>query len=229
MKTVSVIGYGEIGRTLVRGIAGMDGWQLGRILTRRSVPDLALHTLDVEEFLAHPAHLIVDAAGPNILRVIGPKALACAPLWSLGAVAMAEPTFRARVTSASRQSGHHLRLFACGMGNMPLSARRMWITMRSPEIKETWTGPLSQAVARWPDRLNTAVAAALNGPGLDATELTMESGDPNAPHEIDLVAEGEGITWHRTIRFDVRADAPHPVAQMLLSELARADRSWQSV
>lgn len=229
MKTVSVIGYGQIGGALVRGIADLDGWQLGQVLTRHLVPDLANHTLDLESFLAHPANLIVDAAGHDVLRAVGPRALACAPVWSVGAVAMAEPAFRARVASASRQSGHHLRLFACGMGNMPLSARRLWITMRGPVIKETWTGPLSHAIARWPDQLNTAVAAALNGPGLDATELTLQSGHPDAPHEIAIVAESDGMTWDRTIRFNLCPDAPHPVARMLLSELARANRSWQSV
>ena len=229
MRTVSVIGYGQIGSALVRGIADLDACQLGRVLTRHPVPRLAAHTTDVDAFLAHPADLIIDAAGPDILRALGPRALACAPVWSVGAVAMAESDFRTQIASVSQQSGHHLRLFACGMANMPLRARAMSITMRGPEIKEAWTGPLSRAVARWPDRLNTAVAAALNGPGLDATVLTMENDGPDAPHEIGITAEADGIAWHRTIRFDMAPDMPHPVARMLLSELARADHAWNGV
>ena len=37
-----------------------------------------------------------------------------------------------------------------------------------------------------------------------------------------------GITWHRRIRFDGAAP-PHPVAQMLLTELGREARGWQGV
>lgn len=229
MKTVSVIGRGEIGGALVRGIADLKAWQVGRVLTRRPVPDLAAQTQDVEVFLAHPADLIIDAAGPEALRVLGPRALARAPVWSVGAVAMAEPAFQRRIAAVSKESGHHLRLFACGMANMPLTARRLQITMRAPEIETSWTGPLSQAVASFPDRLNTAVAAALNGPGLEATTLCMQAAGAEAPHEIEIEAEGDGITWQRAIRFDAASQAQHPVAQMLLNELARADRYWQGV
>ena len=190
MKTVSVIGHGQIGSALVRGVGDLETWQIGRVLTRRVVPGLAAHTTDAQGFLAHPADLIIDTAGPEALRDLGPKALAVAPLWSVGAVAMADADVRARIASVAGASGHALRLFACGMANMPLQARQLHITMRGPEIEAPWTGPLSQAVDRWPDRLNTAVAAALNGPGLEATMLTMESGGPGAPHEIEVEARG---------------------------------------
>lgn len=229
MKTVSVIGHGQIGSALVRGIGDLEMWQIGRVLTRRPLPGLAAHTTDLEAFLAHPADLIIDTAGPDALRDVGPRALFEAPLWSVGAVAMANSGFRVRVASVSKASGHTLRLFACGMANMPLLARKLRITMRGPEIEVPWTGPLSQAINRWPDRLNTAVATALSGPGLQATMLTMESGSPGTPHEIKVAAEGDGIAWQRTIRFDLTADAPHPVAQMLLSELEREGRVWQGV
>lgn len=122
-----------------------------------------------------------------------------------------------------------MRLFACGMANMPLPVQRLQITMRGAELEQDWNGPLSHAVARWPDKLNTAVAAALNGPGLKATELTMEKGDPDALHEIVVTAESEGVEWHRSVRFEAHSKRPHPVAQMLLCELSRATRQWQGV
>jgi aspartate dehydrogenase len=180
-------------------------------------------------FLAHPADLIIDAAGPDALRAVGPEALICASVWSVGAVAMAAPEFRARLASICQKSGHTLRLLACGMANMPLQARTLSVTMRGPEIEEIWTGPLSDAVTRWPDQLNTAVAVALNGPGLEATELRLEPSSPNAPREIEIRAEADGIAWHRNIRFDMTPEMPHPVAQMLLTELARTGRFWLGV
>ncbi|MEW9919791.1 hypothetical protein AB2B41_09260 [Marimonas sp. MJW-29] len=198
MKTVSVIGYGEIGSALVQRISDLDGWRLGRVLTRHPVPGLPGHTTEAEAFLGHRADLIIDSAGPDALRDFGPGALSLAPFWSVGAVAMADAAFHARIATVSAQSGHPLRLFACGMANMPLQARKLEITMRGPEIEEPWTGTLSRAVVRWPDRLNTAVAMALNGPGLEATVLTMESGGVDTPHEIDVRAEGDGIRWHST-------------------------------
>ncbi|MEX0281579.1 MAG: aspartate dehydrogenase domain-containing protein, partial [Arenibacterium sp.] len=103
------------------------------------------------------------------------------------------------------------------------------ITMRGPEITEAWNGSLRYAIERWPNQLNTAVAAALNGPGLDATELIMEHSSPGIPHEIALEAEAGGITWQRTVRFDMSTGTPHPVAQMLLTELARDSSAWQGV
>nr|WP_281403122.1 aspartate dehydrogenase domain-containing protein [Sulfitobacter aestuariivivens] len=101
--------------------------------------------------------------------------------------------------------------------------------MRSAEIEASWTGPLSQAVARWPDMLNSAVAVALNGPGLEATVLSMQAGGTNGVHEIEIEAEEDGITWQRTIRFDASSQTSHPVARMLLTELARANRRWRGV
>lgn len=213
----------------MRGIANLEAWRLGRVLTRRWVPDLEGQTQDGNAFFAFPADLIIDAAGPDVLRTLGPRALANAPVWSVGAVAMAAPDFQARVAAVSERSGHRLRLFACGMANMPLTARHLRITVLAPDIEAPWTGPLSQAVVRWPDKLNTAVAAALNGPGLAATMLSMQAGHADGTQEIEVEAEGDGITWQRTIRFHATSQAPHPVSRMLLKELARDDRYWQGV
>ena len=60
MRTVSVIGYGHIGSALVAGIADVQGWQLGRVLTRRPVPGLSTQTQDPGAFLAHPSDLIIE-------------------------------------------------------------------------------------------------------------------------------------------------------------------------
>ena len=229
MRTVSIIGYGQIGRAVVEGIGDSEGWRLGRVLTRKPVPELACHTNDPEVFFARRADLIIEAAGPGALRALGVKALAAAPLWSVGAVAMADAVFREQVEAVAQKSGYQLRLFACGMADMPLVARRLRITMRGPEIDSSWAGKLSEAVERWPDHLNTAVATALNGPGIAATELVMEGGGPETAHEINIEAEGDDVTWQRTIRFDLKPDATHPVAQMLLTELAREGRGWQGV
>lgn len=229
MKTVSIIGQGCIGRAFAEGLGGVDGWRIGRVLTRRPRPGVAMATTDPKVFLSRPADLIVDAAGPEALRALGARALAVAPVWSVGAVAMADPDGRAQMAAASRQSGHGLRLFACGMADMPLVADEMRITMRAPEITESWEGKLSDAVARWPDRLNTAVAVALNGPGLAATTLRMRQGAPGTPHRIELEGACAGITWRRAIRFDMETGAAHPVALMLLAELRRTVRFWHGV
>ena len=229
MKRVSIIGYGGIGAALVRGLANIEGWQLGQVMTRHAVADMAAHTSDIEGFLACPADLIIDAAGPEALRSLGSRALTHAPVWSVGAVALADPAFRAHITEVSRVSNHKLRLFACGMAGMPLDARTLRLTMRGPEITNGWTGSLYEAVALWPDRLNTAVACALQGPGIEATDLVMERAEPGAPNEIELTAQGDGTTWQRKVSFAMDPEAPHPVAQMLLTELSRAGRAWQAI
>ncbi|MEX0285961.1 MAG: hypothetical protein AB3N23_15245 [Paracoccaceae bacterium] len=229
MKRLSLIGYGRIGGDVLRGLAEMDGYTCGAVLTRRPVSDLPQNTTDVAAFLKQPCDLIIETAGPEALRALGPQALAAAPVWSVGGLALADAGFRGRMAQLSATSGHRLRLFACGMANMPLRAETLDIVMRRDGMGPTWSGRLTDAVAIWPNDLNTAVAAALAGPGVEATHLTMEDSGRGGPHEIRLDACGPGGNWQRHYRLPDMSDASvcHPVAAMILTALQQETQPWQ--
>lgn len=222
MKKLSLIGHGGIGSALATGIVDLPDWLLGKVLTRHRPSSQPASTTDPTTFLSHPADLIIEAAGPGALREHGVAALAHAPIWTVGAAALADPAFRAEIEATSARSGHKLRLFACGLAGMPLEAERLSLTMRRPGLGAGWSGPLAEAVALFPNELNTAVAAALAGPGIEATQVRLEDSGAGGAHEILLEAECPVAAWRQSVTFAPAGEGTiHPVAAMILTALAR--------
>lgn len=219
MKSVSVIGHGRIGRTVVQGIERLADLQVVAVLTRTPIDGLTGNTTTADQFFSQSVDLIIDAAGPGALRQFGLEALSRAPVWSVGAVALADVTFRREMEQIRSKTGHELRLFANGMAWEELPANSLRITMRRPGFGGPWCGPLADAVARFPDDLNTAVAAALCGPGLEHTRLNLEDSGSGGIHQIRIEGEHPVASWQRAIQFPRPDQDPHPVAAMILGAL----------
>jgi predicted dinucleotide-utilizing enzyme len=213
--TVNLIGQGAIGGTVADWLRGTKGYHLQEVIRRGH---------DTWQ----PADLCIDTAGPDALRAFGLRMLRQGPLWTVGAAALIDPVFRQQMQAVAQSSGHHLRLFTpwiTGPGLAPQSqAIRLHITQSAPNLGPTpgllFEGPLAMAAPRFPDHLNTATAAALTGPGVEATTIRLISNaEENAPHRITSRFDMPGCQITTEVAFG--NDGMHPVAAAIIAALER--------
>jgi aspartate dehydrogenase len=181
-----------------------------------------------------PAPLSIDAAGPQALRVHGEALLRQGDLWSVGAAALIDDDLRARLAEAAAGTGHELRLFTGWIAGPTLTpagaSARLHVEQHGPHLGPApgllFSGSLRAAAARFPDHLNTATAAALAGPGIEATTISLHCSQDNGPHVIRARFEAPGQTIRTEVQFDdgLRG-GPHPVAQAIIAAL-EARGSW---
>lgn len=214
MVPVILIGRGRIGGPVADWTLRSGRYRLAAVLGR-----------DAEVVPAAP--LAIETAGPGALRRFGPQLLAQGDLWSVGAVALADPGFRAEMAAVAAASGFVLRLFTGWIGGVNLlvagAAARLHIVQTSPGLApqpgKVFSGPLAEALERFPDHLNTACAAALAGPGIEATTVELVASAPGGAHGIEARLEGpEGVL---TSRIDFAMGGVHPVATAIIAALER--------
>jgi predicted dinucleotide-utilizing enzyme len=211
---VTLIGRGRIGSEVAEGLRALSDFRLIAVLGRDD------HDLP-------PAQLNIDAAGASALRKHGAQALKNGDLWTVGAVALADPVLRARLEDLARNNGRRLRLFTAWIAGPSLCPpdvpARLFIRQSAPNLADQpgmiFRGPLADAAQRFPDVLNAATAAAITGPGTDATRVTLVSSPDGGPHRIAARFDMPGQTIRTDVRFD--RSKPHPVAAAILAALAR--------
>ena len=155
--------------------------------------------------------------------------LAEGDLWSVGAAALIDDDLRGRLAEVARHSGHELRLFTGWIAGPTLAPAgtnaRLHIEQQAPRLGPApgllFSGSLREAAARFPDHLNTATAAALAGPGIDATTIALRCSEEGGPHIIRARFEVPGQTIHTDVQF---AGGPHPVAQAIIAALEARGR-----
>ncbi|MCF8484183.1 MAG: DUF108 domain-containing protein [Rhodobacteraceae bacterium] len=218
VTTVNLIGQGAIGRAVAQWIEASETFDLQDVIARGQ---------------SHwpKADLAIDAAGPGALRALGPRLLAQGPLWTVGAAALIDPEFRGVMHATAQASGHALRLFTgwiAGPDLLPASqTARLHIAQSAPGLGPAsgllFDGPLAQAAQRFPDHLNTATAAALCGPGIDATWITLTSAPEGGAHRIEARFETPNGLICTTVTFGT--PAVHPVAAAIIAALERRE-AW---
>lgn len=215
MRPVNLIGRGRIGAAVAGWLEDSDRHVLQSVIGRTGA--------------WRAAPLTIDAAGPQALRAYGEALLWEGDLWSVGAAALIDDDLRGRLAETAVRSGHELRLFTgwiAGPTLAPAGANaRLHIEQQAPRLGPApgllFSGSLREAAARFPDHLNTATAAALAGPGIDATTIALHCSEDGGPHIIRARCEMPG----QTIRTDVQFDGgPHPVAQAIVAALEARGR-----
>jgi aspartate dehydrogenase len=216
MKTpVNLIGRGRIGGAVAGWLEASDNHVLQSVIGR-TCP-------------WRPAPLTIDAAGPQALRAHGEALLAEGDLWSVGASALIDDDFRGRLAAVALRAGHELRLFTgwiAGPTLAPSDAKaRLHIEQQAPRLGPEpgllFSGSLRDAAADFPDHLNTATAAALAGPGIDATTIALHCSKDGGPHIIRARFEVPGQIIETNVQFD---GGPHPVAQAIIAALEARGR-----
>ena len=235
MKRVSVIGAGNIGAAVVAYLRDAPDWILASVLVRkeRQSPGVEL-TTDSRAFFAKDTDLIIDAAGPDALRSHGEQALAHADLWTVSATALADPAFRQHLAETARSAGYRLRVLPGAIGGLDAVSAlardpslRLHIEATRPGPIDTptniFSGSATQTSGRYGNMLNVAAAAALAGPGLDATSVTLR-GDPNGRrHHLGVRAESSygRLSVDIDLPLDVGASGHNPVSACIIAALVR--------
>lgn len=213
MTAVNLIGRGRIGAGVAAWLAGAPGYKVQAVAGRGDAPP-------------PPAPLTIDTAGPAVLRAQGERLLTQGDLWTVGAAALIDPALRARLAAAAARAGTELRLFTgwvTGPALCPAGAgASLHIEQSAPglaaEPGPIFSGPLAQAAELFSDHLNTATAAALCGPGIEATTIALSCTEDGGPHVIRARFAMPGQTIETEVRF---GNGPHPVAQAIIAALER--------
>lgn len=240
-RRLGLIGHGRIGAAVAAACrAGQTpGWQLAGALVREPVSgplrDAAVElTHDSERFFAQPLDLIVECAGPAALAQHGERALAVCEVWTVSAVALADPDVEARLHARVRASGHRLRVLhgaIAGLDGVMASAVDPDGTLQldidllpgpGPRA-QVFEGSVREAARRYPHHVNVAVAAALAGPGLDASRIRVHHPGPGPEFALALQASGRFGTLDARVAPRV-APGVHPVAASIVAALRQAVR-----
>ncbi len=216
IRTVSVIGAGDIGRPVLEFVEESAAFRRGRILTRNGKED----TSNIDTFLSSPCDLIIDCAGPRALKAYGLACIAAADVWTVGAAALADDALRLRLEEAANASGTTLHLFCPWVaGIAPVCSgeiKRLELHVCRPGLGTGWRGPLREAVSLFPNELNFAVAAALSGPGIDATLVQL---DDKPQHAIEAVTYTSVGTFRSSLTLDL--SGRHATAEAIIAALER--------
>ena len=232
MKSLGLIGAGKIGSAVAaavdEGIAGK--WRLAGVLTRqaRMLGGQSSHT-DPDVFFTCRYDLIIDTAGPGALRQLGARSLQHADVWSVSAVALADPQTGEALVAAARTAGHQLRILPGAIAAVDAlkglaidPACTLQIDVEMPDGAPgpaPFDGSAGDAARLFPDNVNIAVAAALAGPGLERTQVRVSRHTGSSRRSISLRAvSGYGQITSTFLPVENAAEM-HPVSAALIAAL----------
>ena len=235
VRRVSIMGAGRIGGPVVDFIRGSDPWHLVAVLVRRNRPSAEPEiTSDADAFFDLKTDLYIDAAGPDALRAHGERALALADVWTISATALSDPDLMRRLAKAGEATGHRLRILPGAIGGLDAvsalardPSMRLGIHAKSPEPIDApaneFSGSAREASARFPNMVNVAAAAALAGPGLDATSVTVTGDSEGQGHHLSVRSEGSygRLTVDIDIPPDLATGDHNPVSASIIAALVR--------
>ena len=185
-KHVGLIGCGAIGRPVARALlAGKAGaHSLAAVLARtaRTLDGFAV-TADVEAFLKGAHELIVETGGPAAFRALVPAALERGEVWAVSPIPLADPVLEREIRRIAASTGHALRIVPGALAAFDGIATAMagglerldvFIDLGAGEASEPellFEGTAREVGLRFSEGVNVVIAAALAGPGLDATQV----------------------------------------------------------
>ncbi len=233
-RKLGLVGCGRIGGRVFDACrtGELPGWQVCGVLVRRAdAARGAPCTTDLDTFVSTRPELVLELAGPPALAALGEALLRVADLWTISAAALADETLRQRLEAVASACGHRLRILPgafAGLDGVAASAAAPDATLElqidlppGPEPAEVrFRGSVREAARRYPNAVNVAVAAALAGPGLDATRIEVRHPGPVPRHRLALHASSAA----GAVRVEVEPDlgrGVHPVACSVIAALRR--------
>jgi aspartate dehydrogenase len=238
LKRVGLIGCGAIGRPVARSLlAGKAGsHSLAAVLarTRRELDGFSV-TDDVDKFLAEGHDLIIEAGGPAAFRALVPAALERCEVWAVSPLPLADPVLEREIGRISASTGHALRLVPGALAAFDGIATAMagglerldvFIDLGAGESSEPellFEGTAREVGLRFLEGVNVVIAAALAGPGLDATNVrVMRPPRGSVGRTMGFTVRSRAGVFELIARPRVvRAEDIHTVAASLLAMLRR--------
>ena len=188
MKRVGLIGCGTIGRPVARVLlAGAAGaHELAAVLARGARELDGFPVIDsAEKFFAGGHDLIIEAAGPAAFRALVPAALEHCEVWAVSPLQLADPMLEREIRRITAATGHALRIAPGALAAFDGIATAMagglerldvFIDLGPGDASERellFEGTAREVGLRFPEGVNVVIAAALAGPGLDATHVRV--------------------------------------------------------
>jgi aspartate dehydrogenase len=238
MKRVGLIGCGAIGRPVARALlAGQAGpHSLAAVLVRsaRALDGFPL-TDDVAAFLEGGHDLIIEAGGPEAFRALVPRALERCEVWAVSPIPLADAALEREIRRIAAATGHALRIAPGALAAFDgiatavaggLERLDVFIDLGAGEASEPellYEGTAREVGLRFPEGVNVVIAAALAGPGLDATHVrVMRPPRGTAGRTMGFVVRSRAGVFELTARPRVvRAEDIHTVAASLIAMLRR--------
>jgi aspartate dehydrogenase len=233
-RRLGLVGCGRIGGPVLAACEGgrLPGWEVCSVLVRRADTIRGpLFLTDLAAFLATKPDLVVEVAGPSALASVADRVLRCADLWTISGAALADEALMMTLEAVGRQSSHRLRVLAGAFAGLdgvaaataaPGTMLKLSIELLpGPAPAECcFSGSVREAAQRFPNAVNVAVAAALAGPGLDATQVVVRHPGPVARNRLALHAESAAGTLHVEVEPEL-GQGVHPVACSVIASLRR--------
>ncbi len=233
-RRLGLVGCGRIGAPVAAAVQDgrLAGWELCGVLVRRLGEGRgAAFTADIETFLATRYDLIVELAGPAALASIGEFLLRRVDVWTCSAAALADAALQRRLEAAAHASGHRLRILPgafAGLDGVASAAAAPDATLELEielppgpgPAQHCFSGSVREAALRFPNALNVAAAAALAGPGLDATRIEVRHPGAVARNRLALWAESAAGALHVDVEPELGRGV-HPVACCVIAALRR--------
>jgi aspartate dehydrogenase len=242
MKRVGLIGCGGIGRPVARALlAGKAGsHSLAAVLARapRDLDGFPV-TAAADTFLAGSPpgghDLIIEAGGPAAFRALVPAALERCEVWAVSPIPLADAALEREIRRISASTGHALRIAPGALAAFDGIATAMagglerldvFIDLGAGEASEPellFEGTARAVGLRFPEGVNVVIAAALAGPGLDATHVrVMRPPRGSAGRTMGFTVRSRAGVFELTARPRVvRAEDIHTVAASLIAMLRR--------
>ena len=237
MKRVGLIGCGAIGRPVARALlAGKAGaHSLAAVLARTSRELDGFPVTDgADRFLAGGHELIIEAGGPDAFRALVPAALERCEVWAVSPIPLADPALEREIRHITASTGHALRIAPGALAAFDGIATAMagglerldvFIDLgagEAPEPELLFEGTAREVGLRFPEGVNVVIAAALAGPGLDATHVRVMRPRGSAGRTMGFTVRSRAGVFELMARPRVvRAEDVHTVAASLLAMLRR--------
>jgi aspartate dehydrogenase len=235
-RRVGLIGCGTIGRPVARALlAGRAGrHSLATVLARTArqldgFPVIA----DVDAFLRGQYDLVIETGGPEAFRALVPAALERSEVWAVSPIPLADPALEGDIRRIAAATGHALRIapgalaafdgiataVAGGLERLDVFVDLGAGDAPAPEL--LFEGTARAVGQRFSEGVNVAIAAALAGPGLDATHVrVMRPPRGTIGRTMGFTVRSRAGTFELTARPRVApAEDIHTVAASLIAML----------
>ncbi len=214
---LGLIGYGTIGRAVGEAVVAgrVPGVSLGAVMTRRcpeALPAGVAWSPRLDDLLAAPPGLVVEAAGAEVLAAVATTVLGRGvSLMALSVSAFTDPTLYDAAHAAARAGGSRLICPSGAIAGLDAIAAatmdridRVVLTQRKPPAAllpppeaaavtaETVLaeGTAREIARRFPKNANIAAALALAGPGFEAVRVRVVADPAVSRNTVELEAEG---------------------------------------
>lgn len=215
-RKIGIIGAGVIGKAILADVlaTGFAEVEYVAFSSEHDAPDLGSYNgtvlTDVDEALARPVDLLIEAAVPEVLARVAPVALRWGNVCGFSCAALAAPDIEDAVRKAASSSGnlffvpHGAALALDGLadGRQVIEAVSVTTTKSGKSLGLAhdiegviFEGSARHACGMFPRNVNVHAAVALAGIGFDRTTSRVVAVPGQTAMEHRLEVSGPGFAW----------------------------------